>query len=352
MEESLGSGFDSIRAALLSPTTFASQVTVSSAFTQTTTDLEIPVSTYVHLAGAESLADAGEILSLSSQRNLRFETRNIAPTSYSSEIECPEQSTYSGDELDSEFGDVQNSESRPYSASFDESSIEFRERLSGIEQDTGIGSYTHHALPEWGSPHQSEDEEYESDPDDTCKFYTECNLHARLEDDCEDSDDLEDYDYESDSDYEHARLGQMMASINRYDYRYHRYWDSEHPDLANPHLDTPLQATQERNFTVCQFIRHWLQASLTNSAHVPPQFPCPSLEADNVWQWMPPRSIHRPKDIEPDEFYDIQQIPWSTKLGVHRQDARVLRDAWYSPYSNLECTNYEVRFAPSSMHLG
>lgn len=99
---------------------------------------------------------------------------------------------------------------------------------------------------------------------------------------------------------------------------------------------------QERNFTVEQFIKRWLQASLTNSAHVPSQYPCPSLEAANVIQWPRPEKIVRPTNLDIDEFYDIQQIPWKEKLGVRREDARVLRDAWYCPYYNLHFSNDDV----------
>jgi hypothetical protein len=93
-------------------------------------------------------------------------------------------------------------------------------------------------------------------------------------------------------------------------------------------------------------MKRWLQASLANSAHVPPQFPCPSLEAANVSLWSRPEKIIRPQSMDSTEFYDIQQIPWRAKLGVRRSDARVLRDAWYSPYSNLHFRNDNVCTLP------
>lgn len=46
--------------------------------------------------------------------------------------------------------------------------------------------------------------------------------------------------------------------------------------------------------------------------------------------------------MDSDELYDIQQIPWQSKLGVRREDARLLRDAWYHPYSNLDFSKYNV----------
>lgn len=99
---------------------------------------------------------------------------------------------------------------------------------------------------------------------------------------------------------------------------------------------------QERNFTVEDFIQRWLHASLSNSPHIPPRFPGPSLEAANVSEWLRPEIIIRPQTIDCDESYDIQQIPWESKLSVRREDARMLRDAWYHPYTNLDFSKYNV----------
>ena len=92
----------------------------------------------------------------------------------------------------------------------------------------------------------------------------------------------------------------------------------------------------EQNFTVEQFIRHWiaqttrtpLKKSLDASAIRP------SSEASEVDVWKRPLQVIRPKNHH-HEFYDIQQIPWREKLRVGRSDARTLRDSWYTSYHNL-----------------
>jgi WD40 repeat protein len=101
--------------------------------------------------------------------------------------------------------------------------------------------------------------------------------------------------------------------------------------------DTQMHgSTFEQNFTVEQFIRHWiaqttrtpLKKSLDASAIRP------SSEASEVDVWKRPLQVVRPKNHH-HEFYDIQQIPWREKLRVGRSDARTLRDSWYTSYHNL-----------------
>lgn len=99
---------------------------------------------------------------------------------------------------------------------------------------------------------------------------------------------------------------------------------------------------QERNDTLDQFIRRWLHVSLLSSAQLPSQFPRPSLEAANVSEWPRPERITRPQNIANDEFFDIQQIPWKSKMGVRREEARKLRDTWYRPYTNLDISELDV----------
>jgi len=66
-----------------------------------------------------------------------------------------------------------------------------------------------------------------------------------------------------------------------------------------------------------------------------------------------PEKIIRPQTIHCDESYNIQQIPWQSKLGVRREDARMLRDAWYYPYTNLDFSKYNVCiFFHSRLNMG
>jgi hypothetical protein len=102
-------------------------------------------------------------------------------------------------------------------------------------------------------------------------------------------------------------------------------------DLLNANI---LYAAYERNLTIEQFIRLWrIQSTTTgsNALHLPQ----PSIEAARVSLWDRPERTIRPQRLDA-EFYDIQQIPWREKLCVRREDARALRDAWYTPYWNLD----------------
>jgi hypothetical protein len=254
MEESLGSGFDSIRAAIMSPASFSTGVTVSPVFTQTMTDLERP--SYVHLAGAETPVDSGGADLFSHQAHVRIDNRDTVPARHPRQVQYSERSTYSDDETHSYLSDERSLESAPASDPFYRPVIGSTERLPDIEYDPEKEVFPHAEcnLLEWNSTSSdSEDEEeYDSDSDDTRKFHTEVESYYKPLVGDDDSDDYSD-DYDSDDGYERSHVGQMLASINRYDYRYHRYWDAEHPDPGNTHFDIPVQASKSQfsSFLFC-----------------------------------------------------------------------------------------------------
>ncbi|KAL2837068.1 hypothetical protein BJY01DRAFT_251673 [Aspergillus pseudoustus] len=101
--------------------------------------------------------------------------------------------------------------------------------------------------------------------------------------------------------------------------------------------DSAHATTQERNFSIDQFISQWIYQSSTASipmlslaSPVSPQNNLSSI----AW-WVPPARTTRPSGYA-GESYDIQQIPWWEKLRVKRSDARHLRDQWYTSYHNLQ----------------
>lgn len=243
MEESLGSGFDSIRAAILSPTSFTTRVTVSPVFTQTTTDLERP--SYVHLAGAESSIDSERLDLFSNHPSDRVDAANTARATYSNEIEYSERGVHSGGETNSDTRNEEISQTFPGFSPFHMPLAGSSEHQPGLEQVMEHELYAQSDLMEWNYSLPQSEHEYESDEsDDTLKFYTGPGLHIRQgNDDEEDSEDWSE-DYDSDIHDEHPPLRQMLTSLNRYDHRYNRYWDGEQPDLGNPHLDTHLQTSQ------------------------------------------------------------------------------------------------------------
>ncbi|KAM5468120.1 hypothetical protein MferCBS49748_003648 [Microsporum ferrugineum] len=111
--------------------------------------------------------------------------------------------------------------------------------------------------------------------------------------------------------------------------------------LANP-LAPVNNANQnkppafERNLTVEQFIRQWYIRSRVSHERFGVKEPYPPIsgEAIHVLQWPRPTKISRPEDHK-NRLFDIQNIPWTSKLNVDRAEARALRDRWYTSYHNL-----------------
>lgn len=101
----------------------------------------------------------------------------------------------------------------------------------------------------------------------------------------------------------------------------------------------------ERNLTVEQFIRQWYLRARMSQDRLGIKHPYPPIasEAMNVQNWQRPTKISRPDDHK-GRYFDIQNIPWSSKLNVDRAAARSLRDQWYTSYHNL-------RFQPHGVCL-
>lgn len=108
------------------------------------------------------------------------------------------------------------------------------------------------------------------------------------------------------------------------------------------YADADDNQAHERNLTVSQFIILWLGRAVTQPKGTPGQLRRPSYEALNVENWERPTKTRRPQNYQGD-FYDLQQIPWEEKLHVNREDARALRDSWYTSYHNVEYTPSKVK---------
>lgn len=128
--------------------------------------------------------------------------------------------------------------------------------------------------------------------------------------------------------------------------------DNFHPTISCALLATllcPSQDTEfnkangrpfpanERNLTVSEFVRQWLARSILEDEDLDlgEDFFTPiSSEAAHIHDWLRPKKISRPKNRSITDF-DIQGIPWSSKLKVRRLEARQIRDATYKSYHNI-----------------
>ena len=85
-----------------------------------------------------------------------------------------------------------------------------------------------------------------------------------------------------------------------------------------------------------QFIEKWLnQPPSLHLRHRGLRTAVPQKSGIALLSWEPPARIVRPGRC-PSKLFDIQQIPWWESMRVRRLDARLLRDAWYTPYHSLE----------------
>ncbi|KMQ47330.1 WD repeat protein [Trichophyton rubrum] len=103
----------------------------------------------------------------------------------------------------------------------------------------------------------------------------------------------------------------------------------------------------ERNLTVEQFIRQWYLRARMSHDRLGIKHPYPPIasEAMNVQNWQRPTKISRPDDHKGRNF-DIQNIPWTSKLNVDRAAARSLRDQWYTSYHNLRFQPHGYAITP------
>ncbi|KAG0154580.1 hypothetical protein PDIDSM_148 [Penicillium digitatum] len=132
-------------------------------------------------------------------------------------------------------------------------------------------------------------------------------------------------------------------------------------EFAGPHPASIIHtSTYERNFTIDEFIRHWMVSinviprGFHSESRIPPQL----RPFSKMISWKPPQVVDRPSGWRCD-FYDLQQIPWTEILRVTRPDARAVRDAWYTSYHNLNYSRInhaerlpqsETFFRERSMH--
>ncbi|EFE41601.1 hypothetical protein TRV_03670 [Trichophyton verrucosum HKI 0517] len=115
-------------------------------------------------------------------------------------------------------------------------------------------------------------------------------------------------------------------------------------DMADISMHTE---TFERNLTVEQFIRQWYLRARMSQDRLGIKHPYPPIasEAMNVQNWQRPTKISHPDDHK-GRYFDIQNIPWSSKLNVDRAAARSLRDQWYTSYHNLRFQPHGYAITP------
>ncbi|KAL1965775.1 hypothetical protein VTN77DRAFT_5096 [Rasamsonia byssochlamydoides] len=368
MTESLGSGFDRIRAALMSPTNIESHIPYSPS-TARSPDNSEPVNDSLL---STNTPDSPELPQMRPNSDTLHGTPDDAPrfaVPHGPYVTTPQEDNPSvtGAAVavsaewfgsDSEMAEVPESGQAAVSSinMNDNADLEsflphFAQSVPGgnnvaITEDTEnenagelIQDYDS-LIYDTLSSSWDESEDDGSDPEGTRKFYLGDNEH--------DIDEIrqsystlrmEDHDV-----YQHVFYQPVSQQSDVWGFPMpagpanHDSFESEEPIDGDPHFGTPMQgSTHERNLTIEQFIRQWLArtsiSSLKGSLRL--QVPRPSIEATNVANWIRPQKIVRPPDFQHD-FYDIQQIPWREKLRVDRADARALRDAWYTSYHNLE----------------
>lgn len=245
MEETLGSGFDSIRAAVMSPTSFSAQIDLSPVSVRAVHVTSLRRPSFLSLAGVGGPFNPPPLGTFYSPNNILGQN-GPAPV-YSTETSHGDDSPSSSEETYIDSHDARLSESLAGSELSTASLTDFAQySASPMKSDKDIESEPHaHAqydMVEQGLSPQSGSDGYESDPDDTRKYYTELESYVAIGDSDYDTDDSDYYD--TDSDYEPSSTGQMLTSISRYDHRFHRYWHAEQSDLAENHLDAPLQTSK------------------------------------------------------------------------------------------------------------
>lgn len=232
MEETLGSGFDNIRAALMSPTSLSFQMDLSPVSVHAVTRLRRP--SFSSLAGVGGPFNPLPLGTFYSSVTSIESTHHDHSSSFSEETFVNSHDTRLSEAL--AISELSNT-TLTDSAQGSESQIQIWKDF-----ENELHAPASHDTVEEDLPAQSGSDGYESDPDDTRKFYTELESYVAVGDDNYSTDDS-DY-YYTDSDYEPSSAGQTLTSISRYDHRFHRYWHAEQPDLAENHFDTPLQTSK------------------------------------------------------------------------------------------------------------
>jgi hypothetical protein len=207
MEESLGAGFDRIRATVMPPSNFESSLIVSPAITQTINDAEGP--TYLRLTSTDNLHNSGHILLNEGPHTIGDGSR-LSSSNESDEIdlELPHRSDEPSRSTDSEIA-----ERMPGLASL----LQRINNPSITEQD-----YEHGRLVENCDSLRSDclspamySEDDSDGPEDMSKFYS--GLYTRIgstDDDYYDDDDMSLEDFDDDVNYEKPQLGGGLAYLS------------------------------------------------------------------------------------------------------------------------------------------
>lgn len=206
MEESLGAGFDRIRASVMPSSNFESSLIASPVITQTLHDLEGP--TYIRLRSTDNLNSSGRLL-LNEDAHATGEGSSFSISNGSEEIdlEMPHRSDDRSRSIDYEIA-----ERMPGLASL----LQRINIPSTIEVDNENGKLVENrdSLRSGCLSPAIDSEDDSSDPEDMSKFYS--GLHTRIgnfEDDCYDDDDITLEDFDDDGDFEKSQLGGGLAYL-------------------------------------------------------------------------------------------------------------------------------------------
>lgn len=208
MEESLGAGFDRIRATVMPPSNFDSSLIVAPVITQTLNDLEGP--TYLRLTSMGSLNNSGRLL-LDEGAHAIGEDPRLSISNDSDDIDVidlgPDHSDDHSRSTDSEIA-----ERMPGLASL----IQRINNPPVIEPDYENGRLVENCdslRSDCLSP-AIESEDDSNDPEDMSKFYS--GLYRRIgniEDDYYDDDEMSLEDFDDDSDYGKSQLEGGLAYL-------------------------------------------------------------------------------------------------------------------------------------------
>lgn len=397
MDDSLGAGFDSIRAAIMSPVnmdannysridealtdmTSDPQDTETGSSEQSTSPETEPRPEMTGVVGSFPPSHAHFLdnfleFSYTDDMQVTFEEAGLEWYATDTEMSDDPQTSHQFHAVTTQENSV--SENAPQLYPFPQASQ--RPTHFALTEDIGT-DYDAELIEEYDSPLQPSQPSNEFaddyDPDGTADFYLGDGLQDLGMHDRYDHTVTREFDSPSRQDddaHEQPRrlIYDPLASTAS---RHEGAFGSEN-DPRDPHLDTPIHGSStcifhpdmhrkvkvnvdlanlmflltafERNLTIEQFIREWSVRSRVRSPRDPLRvFLPPSVfDLPDIALWTRPSCITRPEDCyEP--FYDIQQIPWRERLRVDRRDARALRDSWYTSYHNLKYTNRKVSDCP------
>ncbi|KAJ5622513.1 hypothetical protein N7528_005745 [Penicillium herquei] len=203
----------------------------------------------------------------------------------------------------------------------------------------------------------------DDDLEEMIKFYPdeEEYLHQRNTSLCSDSPTMHDVDLDEFYDrvtYEEPQLEDPQPSGDTTPPG-GPFPDNTVDDPEIQHASIIHTTTYERNYTIDEFIHRWMVPPVVDDANSPRgRMPAQLRPITKMLDWKPLDHIYRPARSRR-EFFDLQQIPWKEILKVKRVDARILRDAWYTSYHNVnnshsshasQLPHTESYFRAKSMH--